>query len=263
MTTIPPGALVAGTYLRHLRQTRRLTLDHVAGLARCSSRTVNLIETGRTVPAVAVQRLIAAHDVDPEEAQALRALWRWAMPGRRPMDDARGWQARLAACEAAATTITIHSAQSWPPILHTPAATAAWWDKWDLLSQSDKAAASTRPLPPGHGKTVTVFASQWWALRRRASPEWREQSAHVIALAERGEITVRIVPDHAFVLTQGVQAELWFGPGRALHVEEYAHAAYYSTDPARGRPLEQAHKGALSPAESLTRLQEAHAGGGD
>ncbi|MGW6461320.1 hypothetical protein ACWF94_36235 [Streptomyces sp. NPDC055078] len=41
MTTAHPGALVAGSCLRHLRQTRRLTLDHVAGLARFSMRTVN------------------------------------------------------------------------------------------------------------------------------------------------------------------------------------------------------------------------------
>ncbi|MGW6461037.1 Scr1 family TA system antitoxin-like transcriptional regulator [Streptomyces sp. NPDC055078] len=262
MTTAHPGALVTGAYLRHLRQTRQLTLDQVHGLTRLSRQTVNLVETGRTVPVVAVERLIAAYGIEPAEAKTLLRLLRAPedRTGMRPLDDEPGWQARLAACEAAATVIMVHAATCWPPVLHTPAYTAAWCDGWDVVSAADRAAADTRPLPARHGKSVTVFAEQWWVeLDRRPVQQWRDQLAHVIAFAERGDISVRLVPNGALIPPRGVQSELWLGPGRALYVEEYAHGAYYSCGEAGGGGLEKARARALSPAESLTRLQSVHA----
>jgi DNA-binding XRE family transcriptional regulator len=78
-----PGLTDLGYRLRQLRQTARLSQQHVAAALECSTSKVSRIETGEVLPSTRdIRDLAELYQADPRERDALVAAARAAWPAR-------------------------------------------------------------------------------------------------------------------------------------------------------------------------------------
>ena len=260
----PAGALVAGTYLRTLRQDQGLPLSRTADILDESYATAREIETGILLPdEVMVHALLNAYGVTAHHpAQVLMRLLYDAAEGREvSYDGGPGWLSRLSACERAAHAIVTFSAWFIPGFLQIPGYATLWRSVQHGGHPPSKAESADRHLPAHRGKTVTVLLDESVLMRAIGGPVlMRDQLTHVLESATDGSIRVRIVPLTApLVVPLGTLSELFLSRQR-LYVQEVQGAIYSAGQQhgaARHRTLEAALAHSLSPKSSLARLREA------
>lgn len=260
----PAGALVAGTYLRTLRQEQGLPLSRTADILSEPCATAREIETGNLCPdEVMVDALLKAYGVTaPHHAQVLMRLLDDAARGQEvTYDGGPGWLSRLSACERAAHALVTYSAWFIPGFLQIPAYAAVWRSVQHGGHPPSRAEAAARRLPAHCGKTMTVLLDESVLMRAIGGPVlMRNQLTHVLEAATDGSIRMLIVPLAApLVLPLGTLSELFLTRQR-LYVQEVQGAIYstgHNHGAARHRFLEAALNNALSPKASLARLREA------
>ncbi|MDH6111401.1 hypothetical protein P3T36_004555 [Kitasatospora sp. MAP12-15] len=238
---VPPGAVLVGVVVRHLREQRRLSPAMLARAAAVPLTALNGVESGaRLATAPLVTALLTALGLDVHDrlgsASALVHLTGTATQplfARQVADERTGWQERLAAVEAAAER-TRHLVTALP-LLPAPAATAT----------------AGRPARDSHRLLIDEGA-----LRRHVPPGAADRTRAVLArAAERG--VVRVVPLAAGVLVTPT-AELHLPGGFPVLVAVRAgEGVVYRTGPEAEQSiavLNAAEAAALSTTDSAALL---------
>ncbi|MEU3602670.1 helix-turn-helix transcriptional regulator [Streptomyces sp. NPDC006798] len=220
-----PGAMVAGAYLRTLRQARYRSPRDAARAAWCTLRTLQLVETGRT---------------DPDDPEALGRIVDHFLPGTDDiagellalagtdgtvLDSTPHWADRIAAVEELAGTMVLASSTTVPAPFRSPMYEA-------MLRETGNAPHTARALPLTHGKSVALYLHED-AVRHGPTAVVRDQAAHLIAHIHTGA-TIRIIthrPDHLtdyLPLGAGrVYGQLWLYPIPLYTEETLTHGVHY------------------------------------
>ncbi|MGW1411883.1 Scr1 family TA system antitoxin-like transcriptional regulator [Streptomyces sp. NPDC002403] len=234
MPDVPTSQIVAGNYVRYLRNRLHLKVSDVRGPAGPSHATMSRTESG-------------ARPLSQEEAETLLAAYRVSEPGRRgfarflyetafavkyrevlPLDKAvdhtTGWPDRLAALEHRATAALVYAQRLVPGFLRTPDYTARLIDSPDPTDLQ-----ITRPATIGASTTVVLEESVLMRLLG-APPMFAAQLQYLIDAVDNQSIAVRVLPLDSAVHGEFPEhlAELILPNDTRIYAAESQHATYYS-----------------------------------
>ncbi|WP_406042832.1 helix-turn-helix domain-containing protein [Micromonospora sp. NBC_00898] len=199
-----------GAELRRLRHRDALTLKQVCGrLGWASTSKLSRIELGQSRPDLAdVLDLLDVYQVPPGQREALIVIARDAAT-------ARGWwkalgemgerQRDYAELESGAATIVEYQPAVVPGLLQTPAyarlrvaAGAALCSEVDVeadvRARAVRQEVVRRPDPPAY---TALLAERACDPGGTPPDVWREQLRHLVALADRPHVTIRLLPGDA------------------------------------------------------------------
>ncbi|MEV1042348.1 helix-turn-helix transcriptional regulator [Streptomyces sp. NPDC050204] len=262
---LPTGQIIAGNYLRHLRDSRGLRVADVRGLAGLSHSSMSRTESGaRPLSKDEAEALLAGPYKVPEPARrgfarflyeaAFAVKYPEVLPADRAVDDTTGWPDRLAALEHRATEARVYAQRLVPGFLRTPGYTAKIADTPDPTDLQ-----ITRPATIGTRTTVVLEESV--LMRLLGAPlMFAEQVQYLIDAATEQHITVRVLPLDSPVHGEFPEhlAEFVLPNGTRVYAAESDQATYYSGLTAERRMggfLARVTEAALPEDESLERLR--------
>ncbi|MER6719885.1 Scr1 family TA system antitoxin-like transcriptional regulator [Streptomyces halstedii] len=262
--SLPTGQIVAGSYLRFLRQSRGLTLATVCGLLGLSHTAMRGVESGsRPLTWHQAETLLAGPYRVPEHKREgfARLLHGTAShleneqpPAHVITDSSTGWQDRLAALQHRADAGRVVD-RLFPEFLRTPGYTA-------LLDTAPDPSSPQITYPTSIGAPGTLVVLEESAL---LSPYggpaiFAEQLQGLLTAVRLGHIRIRILPldalDHGEIARV---TEIRLPGGTLLYaIPDMCGVTYHSGVPAEerlGEVLRRVTKAALSAAESQTYVQ--------
>ncbi|MFF3854827.1 helix-turn-helix domain-containing protein [Micromonospora sp. NPDC002575] len=196
-----------GAELRQLRRREELTLEQVCDrLGWASTSKLSRIELGQSRPDLAdVLDLLDVYRVGPDERDALIVIARDAATGRGWWKTLGGMgerQRAYAELEAGAATVVEYQPAVVPGLLQTPAYARLRLGVARLLHPDVDVEADVRarlvrqevlhrPEPPRYTALLELAACDPGGV-----PDgiWREQLRHLVHLAGRPNVTIRVVP---------------------------------------------------------------------
>jgi transcriptional regulator with XRE-family HTH domain len=195
-----------GAELRRLRHRDALTLEQVcARLGWASTSKLSRIELGQSRPDLAdVLDLLDVYQVPPGQREALIVIARDAATSRgwwKALGEMGERQRAYAELESGAARIVEYQPAGVPGLLQTPAyarqrvAAGALVDpeldvEAELRAWTVRQELVHRPDPPAY----TVLLDERACEPGGTPPEvWREQLRHLVALADRPNVTIRLV----------------------------------------------------------------------
>ncbi|MGC1214075.1 MAG: DUF5753 domain-containing protein [Micromonospora sp.] len=199
-----------GAELRRLRRRESLTLEQVCDrLGWASTSKLSRIELGQSRPDLAdVLDLLDIYQVPPDQREALIVIARDAATGRgwaKLLGDMGERQRAYAELEAGAASIVEYQPTVVPGLLQTPAyalvrvAAGALLDAEvdvaaDVRGRAVRQEVLRRPEPPRYTALLDERACE-----PAGTPVdvWREQLRQLVALADRPNVTIRLVPRDA------------------------------------------------------------------
>ncbi len=225
-----------GAELRRLRRRQSLTLEQVCGQLRWASTSkLSRIELGQSRPDLAdVLDLLDAYEVPSDQRNELIAIARDAATGR-------GWSRALglmgerqrayAELEAGAARIVEYQPAVVPGLLQTPAYARLRVTAGALLHEGVDVEADVRARAVRQEVLRRADPPRYTALldERVCDPGgaptdvWQDQLRHLVALADRPHITIRLLPRDAVA------------HGGAHPLTAFSHYAY--PDPADPRTV--------------------------
>lgn len=199
-----------GAELRQLRRREALTLEQVCGrLGWASTSKLSRIELGQSRPDLAdVLDLLDVYGVPPAHRDALIVIARDAATGRgwwKALGEMSERQRTYAELESGAATILEYQPAMVPGLLQTPEyarlriAAGCQLDpeldaEADLRARLVRQEVLHRPDPPRYTGLLDERACE---PADTPVDVWRDQLAHLLALAELPHVTVRVVPASA------------------------------------------------------------------
>ncbi|MEV4492084.1 DUF5753 domain-containing protein [Micromonospora coxensis] len=196
-----------GAELRQLRRRRSLTLEQVCGLLGWASTSkLSRIELGQSRPDLAdVLDLLDVYQVPPPQRDALIVIARDAATSRgwwRTLGEMHERQRTYAELEAGAAVIVEYQPAVVPGLLQSPGYARQRITAGRLLHPEVDVEADVRArllrqevLRRADPPRYTALLDERVCDQGGLSPEvWREQLAHLIALADLPHVTVRVVP---------------------------------------------------------------------
>ncbi|MGY3056202.1 transcriptional regulator with XRE-family HTH domain [Streptomyces sp. TE3672] len=231
----PTGQIIAGNYVRYLRESRGLRVADVHELAGLSHTTMSRTESGvRPLSWKEAETLLAGLYKVPEPARrgfarflyetAFAIKYRKVLPLDKAVDHTTGWPDRLAALEHRAKNARIYAQRLVPGFLRTPGYTAR------ITDQPDPAHLQiTRPATTGTRPTVVLEESVLMRLLG-APPVFAAQMQYLIDAVDERLITVRVLPLDSAVHGEFPEhlAEFVLPKGTRVYAAESHHATYYS-----------------------------------
>jgi transcriptional regulator with XRE-family HTH domain len=192
--------------LRRLRDAARLTGEEAAGRLGWSPSKISRIETGQTPPGAAdLRRMLDLYEVSGTQRDQLELLARSA--------DQRGWwdaytdtlapeYTALIALEAEAESVRWYAPMVVPGLLQTERYARDVISSGLLIAPPGEVERRVqvkmtrqRVLTRDNPLHMTVVIDEATILRTIGGPEvMREQLAHLIAMAERPNITLQVLP---------------------------------------------------------------------
>jgi transcriptional regulator with XRE-family HTH domain len=232
---LPTGQIIAGNYIRYLRDNRGLTVADVCGLTGLSSTTMSRTESGaRPLSQDEAEALLAGPYQVPEPARrgfarclyetAFAVKYREVQPVHRAVDHTTGWPDRLAALEHRATEACVYAQRLVPGFLRTPAYSARVIDPPDPTDLQ-----ITHPATIGTHTTVVLEESV--LMRLLGAPlMFAEQMKYLIGAATEQLITLRVLPLDSAVHGEFPEhlAQFVLPNGTRVYAAESDQATYYS-----------------------------------
>ncbi|MFF3957467.1 Scr1 family TA system antitoxin-like transcriptional regulator [Streptomyces sp. NPDC001890] len=272
---LPTGQIIAGNYVRYLRDNLGLRNADVCGLAGLSHTSMSRTESGaRPLSQEEAETLLAGPYQVPESGRrgfarflsetACAVKHREMLPLAMAVDHTTGWPDRLAALEHRATKACVYAQRLVPAFLRTPGYSTRIIDQPDPIDLQ-----ITRPAAIGTRTTVVLEESV--LMRLLGAPHlFAEQMTYLIGAVAEQLITVRVLPLDSAVHGEFPEhlAEFLLPNGAKVYAAESDHATYYSGLTAERRMggfLARVTEASLSQDESLKRLRLARdkALGGD
>ncbi|MFF3786329.1 Scr1 family TA system antitoxin-like transcriptional regulator [Streptomyces sp. NPDC001933] len=262
---VPTGQIIAGNYVRYLRDNLGLRNADVCGLAGLSHTSMSCTESGaRPLSQEEAETLLAGPYQVPESGRrgfarflsetAFAVRFREVLPLDKAVDHTTGWPDRLAALEHRATKACVYAPRLVPGFLRTPGYSAR------LIDQPDPTDLQiARPTTIGTHTTVVLEESVLMRILG-APPMFAEQMQYLIGAAAEQLITLRVLPLDSAVHGDFPEqlAEFVLPSGARVYAAESDHATYYSglTEERRlGGFLARVTEAALPQDASLTRLR--------
>lgn len=195
-----------GAELRRLRRRGSLTLEQVCGrLGWASTSKLSRIELGQSRPDLAdVLDLLDVYQVQPDQREALIVIARDAATGRgwaKSLGEMGERQRAYAELEAGAACIVEYQPAVVPGLLQTPAYAHLRVAAGALLCSEVDVAADVRARAVRQEVLGRPDPPRYTALldERACDPVgtpldvWREQLRHLVALADRPNVTIRLL----------------------------------------------------------------------
>lgn len=261
------GALVAGAYLRALRQRRGLTLRVASDMIRGSVSKVSRMETGgplvrETDVAVLMRNYgVTSPDRVAATCQMLKPQRATGEPGETYVDSGRGWLDRFHACLAQGDATAIYTGCAIPDAVRIPAIPP---DEIRRRAEREDPPQLPRPaalVSPNSAMTLLLDATV--LMRSWAIPDvMAAQMAHLqhLMTTKQGPRILVLPLDGQTLPPYGIAYNLALpgGDDTPLVIEEYSDYAVYYTG-ARGaryrdRVAAAAARGAV---DSFARLEQA------
>ncbi|MDG4799723.1 DUF5753 domain-containing protein [Micromonospora sp. WMMD980] len=199
-----------GVELRRLRRRESLTLEQVCTrLGWASTSKLSRIELGQSRPDLAdVLDLLDVYEVPPHQRDDLIVIARDAATGRgwsKALGEMGERQRAFAELEAGAERIVEYQPALVPGLLQTPAyarvrvaagaSLASEVDvEADVRARTVRQELLVRADPPHYTVLLDERACEPAGLPGEV---WREQVRHLLALAERSHVTIRVLPHGA------------------------------------------------------------------
>ncbi|GAA2717171.1 helix-turn-helix transcriptional regulator [Micromonospora olivasterospora] len=196
-----------GAELRQLRRREELTLEQVCDrLGWASTSKLSRIELGQSRPDLAdVLDLLDVYQVPPPERDMLVAIARDAATGRGWWKTLGGMgerQRAYAELEGGAATVVEYQLAVVPGLLQTPAYARLRLGVARLLDRAVDVEADVRARLIRQEVLHRADPPQYTALLELAACDpggvpddiWREQLRHLVALAAKPHVTIRVVP---------------------------------------------------------------------
>ncbi|SCG48466.1 DUF5753 domain-containing protein [Micromonospora humi] len=199
-----------GVELRRLRRRESLTLEQVCTrLGWASTSKLSRIELGQSRPDLAdVLDLLDVYEVPPHQRDDLIVIARDAATGRgwsKALGEMGERQRAYAELEAGAERIVEYQPALVPGLLQTPAyarlrvaagaSLAGEVDvEADVRARAVRQELLVRPDPPHYTALLDERACEPAGLPAEV---WREQVRHLLALAERSQVAIRVLPHGA------------------------------------------------------------------
>ncbi|MCZ7436460.1 DUF5753 domain-containing protein [Micromonospora sp. WMMC241] len=199
-----------GVELRRLRRRESLTLEQVCTrLGWASTSKLSRIELGQSRPDLAdVLDLLDVYEVPPHQRDDLIVIARDAATGRgwsKALGEMGERQRAYAELEAGAERIVEYQPALVPGLLQTPAyarlrvaagaSLAGEVDvEADVRARAVRQELLVRPDPPHYTALLDERACEPAGLPAEV---WREQVRHLLALAERSHVAIRVLPHGA------------------------------------------------------------------
>ncbi|MFG1674998.1 DUF5753 domain-containing protein [Micromonospora sp. NPDC049282] len=199
-----------GVELRRLRRRESLTLEQVCvRLGWASTSKLSRIELGQSRPDLAdILDLLDVYEVPPHQRDDLIVIARDAATGRgwsKALGEMGERQRAYAELEAGAERIVEYQPALVPGLLQTPAyarlrvaagaSLASEVDvEADVRARAVRQELLVRPEPPHYTALLDERACEPAGLPTEV---WREQVRHLLVLAERSHVTVRVLPGGA------------------------------------------------------------------
>ncbi|MFY1595079.1 helix-turn-helix domain-containing protein [Micromonospora sp. WMMD737] len=196
-----------GAELRQLRRREALTLEQVCDrLGWASTSKLSRIELGQSRPDLAdVLDLLDVYEVPPPQRDALIVIARDAATSRgwwKALGEMGERQRTYAELEAGAASIVEYQPAVVPGLLQSPGYARERIEAGRLLYPEVNVEADIRArlmrqdvLRRADPPRYTALLDERVCDQADVSPEvWREQVAHLVALADLPHVTVRVVP---------------------------------------------------------------------
>ncbi|MFU8853484.1 DUF5753 domain-containing protein [Micromonospora sp. SL1-18] len=199
-----------GAELRRLRRRQSLTLGQVCGrLGWASTSKLSRIELGQSRPDLAdVLDLLDVYEVPPGQRDELIVIARDAATGRawsRALGEMGERQRAYAELEAGAARIVEYQPALVPGLLQTPAYARLRVTAGALLHEGVDVEADVRgravrqevlrqPDPPRY---TALLDERVCDPGGAPADVWRDQLRHLVALADRPHVTIRLLPRDA------------------------------------------------------------------
>ncbi|MFG3579372.1 DUF5753 domain-containing protein [Micromonospora chersina] len=199
-----------GAELRRLRRRESLTLEQVCGrLGWASTSKLSRIELGQSRPDLAdVLDLLDVYAVPPHQRDELIVIARDAATGRgwsKALGEMGERQRAYAELEAGAVRIVDYQPVLVPGLLQIPeyarlrvSAGALLADdvdvEADVRARAVRQEVLCRPEPPHYTALIDERACDPAGL---SAEVWRDQLRHLVVLAERPHVTIRLLPRNA------------------------------------------------------------------
>ncbi|MFJ8910268.1 helix-turn-helix domain-containing protein [Amycolatopsis sp. NPDC102389] len=247
-----PQARALAEALRVARRAARLAATEVADKLAWSQSTISRIETGlRTASVEEVSALLAIYQVTGERREALLSLARDS--GHWWFADVALQRETLAQYEKEATKIVAFGTTLVPDLLRTPAYARATNSSVAMLGQ----------------KKFVAYVDEGVLRRQVGGPGvMTNQLRHLIAMAERPTVELRVIPFAAGAHPGGDYVLLEFGPARPLVYLKHRGTGLFLHRPSDVAPYGQSTVDAvaLDPSRSVRLIEsvvEARAQRGD
>jgi len=265
--------MVLGSYLRRLREARRISLEQAGEVIRASASKISRLETGRVAfKDRDIVDLLAFYGVtDEKERQAARELAvRASSPGwwHDYADVLPSWFDAYVGLEEAASDVRAYEVQFVPGLLqaedYARAVIMLGYSNPKEISRRvtlrmARQAVLDRPAPPN------LHAVLDEALLRRSiggSRAMRGQIRHLIEMAQRPNVAIQVMPFRAggHAAAGGSFSLLGFadyGLPEVVYLEQLTSAQYYDKPDVVAEyhvVMDQLCADALSPADSLMLL---------
>lgn len=252
---LPTGRIIAGNYLRYLRDRAGRSFAGVCGTAGLTHTEMSRIESGsRPLPQKVAETLLAGYGVgEPGRCgfagflhETESAIKYAAAPRDRAFDCGTGWPDRLAALEQRAVDARLCAQRFVPGFLRTPGYTARIADRPDPTGLQ-----ITRPSVIGACPTVVLGEAV--LLRPLGAPSaFAAQMQYVLGAVDAQLIRLRILPLDAAAHSEFPEqfGEFVLPDGGRVYAAEGDYATYYS-----GRAAEE-RLGAILAAVTEAALPE-------